>query len=84
MARSLSPLCQSDKILRYFATCLAISTLLYAGIQFSSVAIGDVGVPLIILVYQTINFHHYIVDGVIWRSRKSKSVPAALSDGRPV
>ena len=81
-ARSLSTLCQSDKILRYFATCLAVSTLLYAAIKFSSVAIGDVGVPLIIVIYQTINFHHYIVDAVIWRSRKSKTPPAALPDGQ--
>ena len=81
-ARSLSTLCQSDKILRYFATCLAVSTLLYAAIKFSSVAIGDVGVPLIIVIYQTINFHHYIVDGFIWRSRKSKTPPAALPDGQ--
>ena len=81
-ARSLSTLCQSDKILRYFATCLALSTLAYVAIKVSSVAIGDVGVPLIILIYQTINFHHYIVDGVIWRSRKSKAVPPAVSDGQ--
>ena len=27
------------------------------------------------IVYQTINFHHYIVDAVIWRSRKAKVGP---------
>lgn len=82
LARSLSTLCQSDKILRYFATCLAISSLFYAAIKVSTVAIGDVGVPVIILIYQTINFHHYIVDAVIWRSRKSKTSAAAIVDGQ--
>ena len=23
-----------------------------------------------IIIYQTINFHHYIVDGLIWKARK--------------
>ena len=81
MARFLSKLCQPNKVLYYFAICLAISTVLYAAIKVSSVAIGDVGVPLIIVIYQTINFHHYIVDSVIWRSKKSKNVPATAPDG---
>ena len=30
-------------------------------------------VPLAtIIVYQSINFHHYIVDGIIWKVRKQK------------
>ena len=33
----------------------------------------DALIPLAILVaYQTINFHHYIVDGIIWKVRKKK------------
>jgi len=82
VARSLSTLCQSDKILRYFATCLAVSSLLYVAIQMASTAVGDVGLPLAILIYQTINFHHYIVDSVIWRSRKSGNAPAAAGEQR--
>jgi hypothetical protein len=82
VARSLSTLCQSDRILRYFATCIGISSLLYAGILFSSHVLGNVGVPLLILIFQTINFHHYIVDGIIWRSPKSKNVPVAAPDGQ--
>ena len=26
--------------------------------------------PLFLVAYQTINFHHYIVDGLIWKVRK--------------
>jgi hypothetical protein len=27
---------------------------------------------LTLIVYQTINFHHYIVDGIIWKVRKPR------------
>ena len=75
-ARSLSTMCQPNKMFRYFGICLAISTLFYIGIKVASGVVGDIGVPLLILIYQTLNFHHYIVDGVIWRSKKSNSGPA--------
>ena len=26
--------------------------------------------PLMLIAYQTINFHHYVVDSVIWKVRK--------------
>jgi hypothetical protein len=42
-------------------------------------AVGDIGLPLIVLVYQTINFHHYIVDSVIWRSKKRAAAPARVA-----
>jgi hypothetical protein len=82
-ARSLSTLCQSDKMLRYFGTCLAMSTLFYVAIKFSSNVIGDVGLPLLIVIYLTTNFHHYIVDGIIWKSRKGNAVPAPAARGQP-
>jgi hypothetical protein len=44
---------------------------------------GDMGVPPLILIFRTINFHHYIVDGIIWRSKKSKNISAAAPDGQP-
>ena len=28
--------------------------------------------PLFLVAYQTINFHHYLVDGLIWKVRKKK------------
>lgn len=75
-ARSLSTLCQSSHIARYFAVCLGISTLAYLAIKVVDGAVGDIGLPLIVLIYQTINFHHYVVDGVIWRSRRRRTVAA--------
>jgi hypothetical protein len=26
--------------------------------------------PLVVVAYQVINFHHYVVDSVIWKVRK--------------
>ncbi|WP_199538800.1 MULTISPECIES: hypothetical protein [unclassified Duganella] len=34
-------------------------------------------VPLVVIVYQGINFHHYIVDSIIWKLRK-RDVQSAL------
>ncbi len=61
-------------IIAYFAVCLVVTTLFYKSISF---VLGLESfkplIPLaIVVVYQTINFHHYIVDGIIWKVRKKK------------
>jgi hypothetical protein len=71
----LSTISQNRRFLLYFATCLTISTVIYylvfnflADALGSSLALTTTAVALII--YQTINFHHYIVDSLIWKLRK--------------
>ena len=66
----LSTMSQPNNIVRYVITCLAVSTLAYFCIQqlLGIFTVGMIALPLI--VYQTINFHHYLVDGVIWKLRK--------------
>jgi hypothetical protein len=70
-ARFLSTISQPKNAWRYFGCCLAVSTLIYGAIQ--------VAMPLgaLVVVYQTINFHHYIVDALIWKLRR-KEVGAKL------
>lgn len=63
----LSRLAQPGRGLRFFATCLAVATLAYALIQLS---VGRLACALV--VYQTINFHHYVVDGLIWKVRSPR------------
>jgi hypothetical protein len=66
-ARFLSWLCQRRNMLLYFGFCLALSTAVYLAIQ---AGLGQLGLPIILaaaIVYQTLNFHHYIVDALIWR-----------------
>lgn len=71
-AKFLSWLSQPHRYLGYFLVCIAISTAVYAIIAVG-VALGLVltGFAAAIIVYQTINFHHYIVDSVIWKVRQS-------------
>lgn len=66
----LSSISQPRRALVYFAVCLGISTLFYGGLQ---VFLGLLGMSLLsatLIAYQTINFHHYVVDGIIWKVRK--------------
>lgn len=72
----LSWLCQPGvkRGLAYFAACLLISFPLFAGIY----ALGDridlwlegrlISISLVIAL--ALNFHHYIVDGLIWKRRR--------------
>jgi hypothetical protein len=73
-ARFLSRISQPDRKIIYFVTCFAISTLLYLtiwiGIETFQSHFEAVLLPLALIVYQTINFHHYIVDALIWKLRR--------------
>ena len=73
----LSWLCQpgATRALGYFSACLLISTPLFAALF----AIGDHldarlegrVVSLTLLFALTLNFHHYIVDGLIWKRSRA-------------
>jgi hypothetical protein len=60
----LSRLSQSGNLIWYLGFCLVISTAVYGLI--SNVLPAVIVMPVFIL-YQIINFHHYIVDALIWR-----------------
>jgi hypothetical protein len=60
-------------VFTYIAVCLLISTLLYGGLRYSLgwiTAVTATSLPLFIIVFQAINFHHYVVDAVIWKVRR--------------
>jgi hypothetical protein len=60
----LSTLSQPANVGRYLLLCLGATVLLYGGIR--------VFVPTLaaaIVISQTINFHHYVVDALIWKTR---------------
>lgn len=73
----LSTISQNGRFILYIATCLTISTLMYFLIAtYVSDAITT-NFPVTatmagLIIYQTINFHHYIVDSLIWKLRKPK------------
>jgi len=70
----LSYISQRRNLAIYFAVCLAISTVFYSMLAttlgwISSLAIFG-SLPLFAIAYQAINFHHYVVDAIIWKVRK--------------
>lgn len=71
-ARFLSTISQPRNIVRYFAVCLAISTIVYVSAFFITYQQFLGGLPLAVILYQAINFHHYIVDSRIWKVRKKR------------
>jgi hypothetical protein len=75
-ARFLSRISQPGRAVSYFGCCIAISTLIYIGIDRVAAATIGTGIGATIGIYMGINFHHYVVDAVIWR-RKRAVVQAA-------
>ncbi len=68
--RFLSSLSQPRNAPFYVAVCVGLAALIYFGIQWSSGVVRYEGVALLLLLYPVVNFHHYIVDAVIWKLRK--------------
>jgi hypothetical protein len=68
----LSTISQPGRAVLYFVVCLGISTVIYMSLQGVFKLFGLSVLALTLIVYQTINFHHYIVDGIIWKVRKPR------------
>ncbi len=64
-AKFLSTISQNRFTWLYFAIFLGISTLVYWGLTNAVYAL-----PMFVVIYQAINFHYYIVDGLIWKMRR--------------
>lgn len=69
-ARFLSTISQADKAWLYFGVCLALTSVFYLSVDLAIDQFSHWALPLALIVYQTINFHHYIVDSLIWKVRK--------------
>lgn len=69
-ARVLSWISQTKNWWLYFSICIAISTAVYMAIGGATSGLGEMALPVALVVYMSINFHHYIVDSIIWKMRK--------------
>jgi hypothetical protein len=81
----LSYLSQRRNLPIYMGVCLLISTLIYSGLQYSLswiLVVTATSLPLFAIVFQAINFHHYLVDAVIWKVRR-KTVSQNLGIRNP-
>ncbi|HEY2962461.1 MAG TPA: hypothetical protein VGJ37_08615 [Pyrinomonadaceae bacterium] len=68
--RFLSFISQRRRVFTYLGVCLLLSTAIYSALQYSLswIAIATASsLPLFAIVFQAINFHHYVVDAIIWR-----------------
>lgn len=75
--RLLSLLSQRENAAYYVLFCLTLSTAIYGALHVALRLTPFALVPAMAVVYQSINFHHYIVDAIIWRRGKSRPAQAA-------
>ncbi|MGM0423237.1 MAG: hypothetical protein ACQEQL_09110 [Pseudomonadota bacterium] len=65
------------RIMFYFGFCLLATTLFYGSVQAGlKFALNGNEVLLIVgtvVIFQAVNFHHYIVDSLIWKARKKSN-----------
>jgi hypothetical protein len=67
---------RGNRAMLYFGLCFLASLPLYYAIH-SAFFWGAAGITVAIIANQTLNFHHFIVDAVIWRQkRKPAGAPA--------
>jgi hypothetical protein len=77
-ARWLSTISQPGRAFAYFATTLAMSTFVYLNLnQLTTWFLGG-SLAATLGVYMGINFHHYVVDAVIWKRPRRPAVAAAV------
>ena len=66
--RFLSWMCQPERAVVYGAVCLGLGAAFYFALgRFASLLPSDV-LPVVLTLHLAVNFHHYLVDSVIWRA----------------
>ena len=71
----VSALSQPGKALPYFAACLGLTFVLYWSTdQVIRVVDPEQVLSLSLMFYMSINFHHYVVDAIIWRKPRTAKV----------
>lgn len=69
--RFLSYICQPERAAIYFLVLIAITAIVYTGISQALLLVpSEMMISSTVLLYQALNFHHYIVDSKIWKLRK--------------
>jgi hypothetical protein len=57
---------------KYMAVCLVLGAALYHLLDLAGQQLMWLGLPTVLIAHFTFNFHHYLVDGVIWKRRGSR------------
>lgn len=66
----LSTLSQSSWAVRYYLAIFLASTALFAMLRFGMGWFEASATSLAVIVYKSINYHHYVVDAIIWRAKR--------------
>lgn len=70
----ISTISQNGQFIYYIIFCLIVTFIFYGFVEISSSIIqGYTAISISSIVYMTINFHHYIVDSVIWKRKKPRT-----------
>ena len=65
----LSRISQPSRVVHYALTCLALSTGFYLALGQTPESLASLPLlPLMLVCHMAVNFHHYLVDAVIWRA----------------
>lgn len=67
----LSYISQPQRLWLYLATCLAITGVIYWGVLRTVDWLFFAGLSATVVLYQIVNFHHYVVDSRIWKVRSA-------------
>jgi hypothetical protein len=70
-ARFLSYISQPGRLRLYLGTCVLITGVIYLGVVGALNALFFASLSATVVLYQIVNFHHYIVDANIWKVRKA-------------
>ncbi|MEZ6067690.1 MAG: hypothetical protein R3B90_18710 [Planctomycetaceae bacterium] len=66
----ISTLSQRKHVIAYLVVCMGIATVFYTGVQsVSGVFKFSDAVSIALIATMVLNFHHYVVDGIIWKRR---------------
>lgn len=71
-AKFLSYISQSGRMWLYMLCCVAITGVIYWGVLRTIDWLFFAGLSATIVLYQIVNFHHYMIDSRIWKLRKPK------------
>ncbi|SOE37858.1 hypothetical protein [Delftia acidovorans] len=63
---------------RYGGVCLALGSMLYLAIDWAGTQLLWLGLPTVLIAHFTLGFHHYLVDGVIWKRRAASAEHGSL------
>lgn len=71
-AKFLSYISQNGRMWLYMLTCVLITGVVYWGVLRAIDWLFFAGISATIVLYQIVNFHHYMIDTKIWKLRKPK------------